>query len=247
LIGWYRGLQSSIGSIASSNLVYFYWYDFLKKMSIKYLNENRSLTNIQNLIVASVAGVINVLLTNPIWVVNTRIKLWRGPKPLYSSTLDGLIKVGKEEGIEGLWKGLIPSLALVSNPAIQFATYERIKKIYNKIYDGQQPSALGFFYIGAIAKAVATFLTYPIQIIQARQRANKNKTQTDSNSETSMYSIALQIWKEAGLFGFFRGLESKMLQTISAAALMFVIYEKILRFTKLFVELISRRRLTHIK
>jgi len=78
-----------------------------------------------------VAGCINVIITNPIWVVNTRIKLQKS-QVNYTGTIQGLIKVGQEEGIKGLWSGVFPSLILASNPAIQFAAYERIKRIHLK-------------------------------------------------------------------------------------------------------------------
>jgi adenine nucleotide transporter 17 len=254
LFGWYKGLKSSIVAIAYSNLVYFYWYEFLKKMAIRvYLtNGKKSLSDLENLCIASIAGCVNVMLTNPVWVVNTRIKLQKtnspGELPAYTGTFQGLQKVYREEGLEGLWRGVIPSLALVSNPAIQFAAYERLKRIYIKLNRGKQPTALEFFFIGAAAKAIATLLTYPIQIIQSRLRAHKNEAlKTKTESQETMQSVAFQIWKEGGLSAFFNGLSSKMLQTVSAAAFMFVVYEKVQRFAKLFVELVSRRRLSHMK
>jgi len=157
LLGWYRGLQSSVVSIGCSNLVYFYWYELFKKLFVKIWHQtgSKNLSNAENLIIASIAGSINVIITNPIWVVNTRLKLQKskeGEKPLYKGTTHGIYKVWKEEGIEGLWKGVIPSLALVSNPAIQFAAYERIKRIFIRFY-GKQPSALNFFFHWCIGQS----------------------------------------------------------------------------------------------
>jgi len=248
LDGWYRGLNSSLVSIACSNLVYFYWYEFLKKLAIRlYLkNESKTLSALENLAVGTLAGCINVIATNPVWVVNTRLKLEKslpGETPQYTGTLQGLFKVYKEEGLEGLWRGVVPSLVLVSNPAIQFACYERLKSVYIKVKGGNQPSALEFFFIGAVAKAVATLLTYPIQIIQSRLRANRKKAlEQKQESSDSMNSIAFQVWKEGGISAFFNGLSSKMLQTVSAAAFMFAVYEKILKFMKIFVLTIFQRK-----
>jgi len=71
-------------------------------------------TIIQNLLIASLAGVINVLLTCPLWVANTRLKLqFKGAgkhsnskenrdKP-YKGMVDCLVRVAKEEGIQTLW------------------------------------------------------------------------------------------------------------------------------------------------
>lgn len=83
---------------------------------------------------------------------------------------DGILHIWKYEGLEKLWAGTFPSLLLVANPAIQFMTYESIKRKIYASSSGVQPPAWIFFAIGAIAKTVATTLTYPLQLIQTKLR-----------------------------------------------------------------------------
>ena len=83
---------------------------------------------------------------------------------------DGLIHIWKYEGLKSLWAGTLPSLILVSNPAIQFMTYESIKRRVNTSLSGAQPPAWIIFSIGAIAKTIATTLTYPLQLVQTKLR-----------------------------------------------------------------------------
>lgn len=64
----------------------------------------------------------------------------------------------------------MPSLLLVSNPALQFMTYEALKRRIGKVFGSMPPPAMVFFLIGAIAKTVATALTYPIQLAQTKLR-----------------------------------------------------------------------------
>lgn len=48
-----------------------------------------------------------------------------------------------------------------------------------------------------------------------------------SNDNRSMISVLIYVVRNFGLGGLFRGLESKLLQTVSTTALMFMAYEKI--------------------
>lgn len=158
-----------------------------------------------------VAGSINVLLTSPLWVVNTRMKLQTNT---YLSLTDGLADLFNKEGFKGLWSGTLPSLLLVSNPAIQFMVYESVKRqlLEKKSFDNYSA-----FLVGALAKAVATTLTYPLQLVQSRLRAG-----------TSLVPLVKQVKHKP--MTLFRGLEAKLLQTVMTAALMFSIYEKLVRF-----------------
>jgi Mitochondrial carrier protein len=72
------------------------------------------------------AGVINVLLTTPLWVANTRIKTSMADGRA-TSLLATLKSVYSDEGTDGLWSGTVPSLILVTNPIIQFAAYDQLK------------------------------------------------------------------------------------------------------------------------
>lgn len=157
-----------------------------------------------------IAGSINVLITSPLWVVNTRMKL---EKNRYNSLFGGLIELYKKEGAKGLWSGTIPSLLLVSNPAIQFMVYESLKR--NMVSKGRFDTYTAFL-IGAVAKAVATTLTYPMQLVQSRLRAG-----------TSLKPLIKDVKSKP--LSLFRGLEAKLLQTVMTAALMFLIYEKVVR------------------
>ncbi|KAI5645366.1 mitochondrial carrier protein domain-containing protein [Phthorimaea operculella] len=199
----YKGLAPVLQSLGVSNFVYFYSFHALRRRTTNH-------SALQDLMFGLVAGSINVLLTSPLWVVNTRMKLKTNT---YKSLVGGLFQLYKDEGAKGLWSGTIPSLLLVSNPAIQFMVYESLKR--NLSAKGRFDTYTAFL-IGALAKAVATTLTYPMQLVQSRLRAG-----------TGLKPLVKDV-KEKPLT-LFRGLEAKLLQTVMTAALMFLIYEKIVR------------------
>ena len=85
-----------------------------------------------------------------------------------------MLAVAREEGLLALWAGVTSSLLLVTNPMIQFAVYEQSKRIAAAalvVEDTGDLYSATFFFLGGWAKFVATLMTYPLQVVQCRQRA----------------------------------------------------------------------------
>lgn len=96
-----------------------------------------------HMLAAAEAGVLTLILTNPIWVVKTRLCLQLSNDPVapansvaahnqYKGMLDGLVKIYKYEGVRGLYKGFVPGMFGVSHGALQFMVYEEMKNRYNQ-------------------------------------------------------------------------------------------------------------------
>lgn len=231
----YTGWWSSVVSLGCSNFVYFYVYNALKIIYLKRAAK-KEMDAVTNLAVASVAGTINVLATTPLWVVGTRLAVQNrkalkamemsrsGRKP-YKGVFNSLLRIISEEGVAALWKGVGPSLILVSNPSIQFVTYERLRAPLARWAEkrGSPITAFEFFLCGAIAKAVATVLTYPLQIAQSKLRADRGnaKDPTQRNYRGTLDCLQ-KIAKRDGIPGWFKGMETKLWQTVLTAAFQFL-------------------------
>ncbi|EDW78983.1 uncharacterized protein Dwil_GK11866 [Drosophila willistoni] len=240
----YRGLGPVLQSLCISNFVYFYTFHALKAIASNGSPSQQSA--LKDLLLGCIAGVINVFTTTPFWVVNTRLRMRNVAgtsdeiNKHYKTLLEGLKYVAKTEGVAGLWSGTIPSLMLVSNPALQFMMYEMLKRNL-MTFTGGEIGSLGFFVIGAIAKAFATVLTYPLQLVQTKQRhrtkeadsgaaggpSTSRQAAAGKQTNQSTLELMISILQHQGVRGLFRGLEAKILQTVLTAALMFMAYEKI--------------------
>lgn len=226
----YTGWWGQVVALGTSNFVYFYCYNMLKVIVQKATKQ--VITPVMNLAVGSVAGVVNVLLTTPLWMVCTQLAVQAkhkkaGVEP-YKGMWDGLTRCFNEEGAAGLWKGLIPNLMLVSNPTIHFFVYERVRIFMSRLATtrGSPITSFEFFCMGAVAKMIATVVTYPIQIAQSQLR-NDRKGADGKNKYNGTLDCLVKIAQEAGLKGWFRGMGAKLWQTVLTAAFQFMTYEKI--------------------
>lgn len=60
---------------------------------------------------------------------------------------------------------------------------------------------------------------HSFQLVQSKMRY--------SNDQRTMFQVLVYVVRNFGVLGLFKGLESKLLQTVLTAALMFMAYEKI--------------------
>ncbi|XP_023137491.1 peroxisomal membrane protein PMP34 [Amphiprion ocellaris] len=232
LLSLYRGWFPVISSLCCSNFVYFYTFNTLKRLAPSRPGMSRPG---RDLLIGIVSGVVNVLTTTPMWVVNTRLKL-QGVKfrnedlhqTQYRGIFDAFSQIIANEGVGTLWNGTLPSLILVLNPAVQFMFYEAMKRKAGR--GGRKISSAEIFLIGAIAKAIATTATYPLQTVQAILRFGQYKGDGKGGVIGSLSNVLFLLMdriKRHGVLGLYKGLEAKLLQTVLTAALMFVVYEKI--------------------
>lgn len=72
--GLYAGLDSALFGISVTNFVYYYWFEWTRAFFEKAkTGPHKKLTTIESMIAGALAGSATVIMTNPIWVVNTRM------------------------------------------------------------------------------------------------------------------------------------------------------------------------------
>ncbi|CAG0907321.1 unnamed protein product, partial [Cyprideis torosa] len=120
----------------------------------------------------------------------------------YRGLWHGVWKIWREEGLRGWYRGFAPGLIGTSHGAIQFTTYERLK-LWHNAQTGATSQAVqlpaGFYLMyAAMSKALASGLTYPYQVVRARQMDYHRE-------KRSAIQVIKAIAQNEGVRGFYKG------------------------------------------
>lgn len=182
--GLYVGWTPAVIGSAVSWGGYFFLYEGMKRQLLDYrqrtgsIPEHKSnsetvavsLSSLDNFVLACASGAAMVALTNPIWLLKTRMQLQMKRtsanhkiKP-YHGIWDAATTIVREEGPLALYKGSGVALLLTSHGGVQFVVYEYLRKHFREFHklNGEQRSSmspwmrfeesLGYLSMGGIAK-----------------------------------------------------------------------------------------------
>eukprot|EP00095_Tigriopus_kingsejongensis_P007993 maker-scaffold269_size230758-snap-gene-0.27 protein:Tk07993 transcript:maker-scaffold269_size230758-snap-gene-0.27-mRNA-1 annotation:"GI19815" len=227
--GLYRGVTPNVAGAGTAWGFYFLFYNSIKT-EFQQGNPRNQLSPGLHMMAAAQAGVLTLAMTNPIWVVKTRLclqydaggPLRPDPSQTYKGMFDGLYKIAKYEGFRGLYKGFVPGLWGVSHGAIQFMAYEELKSSYNLYKEQPIDSKLGtheYLFFAALSKLFAAITTYPYQVVRARLQDRQ-----------SIYKGAIdcvrQILRYEGVLGLYKGLTPYLVHVLPNICMVLLIYEK---------------------
>ncbi|QPG73649.1 hypothetical protein FOA43_000961 [Brettanomyces nanus] len=221
----YRGVGPNLVGSTAAWALYFTFYREYKNLMLDYHHSEHNDSNLnsgQYLLCAFEAGWTTSLITNPIWVIKTRmISTSRSTPGAYTSIWDGIKQIFIHEGFKGYYKGLSPALVNVSQGALQFSIYDTFKH-HLILKEGQTErdlTTLEYLYASATSKMLATISLYPLQVIRSRLQVNSNK-----HMESVVYLVHKMATQE-GLKGFYKGIVANLIRVVPATCITFTVYE----------------------
>lgn len=248
LEGWralFKGLGPNLVGVVPARAINFWAYGNGKRVYSNLFFDGRETSGV-HLLSAATAGIITGTATNPIWLVKTRIQLDKqnagpgGQGRQYRNALDCVRQTVKQEGIRGLYRGLSASYLGVSESTLQWVLYERAKASLARrerdlLASGRAPTVWdrvveygGKLTAAGGAKFFAALITYPHEVVRTRLR----QAPVNAHGEVKykgLWSCFTTVWKEEGMAALYGGLVPHMLRVVPSAAIMFGVYEGVLK------------------
>ena len=241
LEGWralFKGLGPNLVGVVPARAINFYTYGNGKRVISQHLNYGRE-TAWVHICAAANAGIVTGTLTNPIWLIKTRIQLDKNhaentgvsTNRRYKNSLDCIRQTVRAEGVRGLYRGLSASYLGVTESTLQWVLYEQMKLYLsgredNLIASGRQPSYwdktvswAGKIAGAGTAKFFAAMITYPHEVVRTRLR--QAPQENGHLKYTGIVQCFTTIWKEEGTASLYGGLTPHMLRVVPSAAIMF--------------------------
>ena len=233
IFGFWKGMRPTLVGIIPARSIYFYTYEQTKRFLGRFGVQEGGVPNA--LVSGLAAGIGSNSVTNPIWVVKTRLQLLADStagQKVYTGYRDTVRSIFKEEGVGGFYKGISASYWGCLEGALQFMTYEQIKtKLLAR--ENERRAELGlhptdklpeivYFLAAAVAKGTASIVTYPHEVARTRLR---EQARNGVFKYKGMWQTISVVAKEEGRKGLYSGMGVHLMKVVPNSAIMFLTYE----------------------
>jgi len=212
------GLRPKCVYTALTNFVFFY-----------LLRALRPFLGRSPLLQGMCAGVGVQLTVLPIDMVVVRLQSAYGSVAGFNQVLTDIVK---EKGFFGLWSGLGPGLSLTLNPGIN-------QGVLSVLLQGKRASSAAVaFWSAALAKAIASVITYPL--MRAKVQMQVQRVERRGNTFRDTVQILVDMVSDNGVLAVFDGLGPQLVNAVLKEAILQSVQTKILSIVERMLSLLRR-------
>ncbi|XP_022967512.1 mitochondrial carnitine/acylcarnitine carrier-like protein [Cucurbita maxima] len=226
--GLYKGMGAPLATVAALNAVLFSVRGQLESFFRPY--PGASLEVKQQVVCGAGAGAAVSLLACPTELIKCRLQAQSalaasssvGVAVKYGGPVDVAKHVVQSNGVKGLFKGLVPTMAReVPGNAVVFGVYEMIKQHFA---GGRDTSNLGrevLILAGGVSGAAFWLAVYPTDVIKSVIQVDDFKNPKFSGSIDAFRKIMAS----EGVKGLYKGFGPAIVRSAPANAACFLVYE----------------------
>ncbi|POS84879.1 calcium-binding mitochondrial carrier protein-like protein Aralar1 [Erysiphe pulchra] len=188
----------------------------------------RLLESIHHFGLGSMAGAFGAFVVYPIDLVKTRMQNQRSSRVgqmLYKNSLDCAKKVIKNEGVKGLYSGILPQLVGV---APEKAIKLTVNDLARSFFSGKDGSIQIYQELlsGGMAGSCQVIFTNPLEIVKIRLQVQGEVAKTINSAPPRS---AIWIIRNLGLVGLYKGVSACLLRDVPFSAIYFTGYNHLKR------------------
>lgn len=220
----YSGLTASLLRQMTYSTTRFGLYEVAKQ---KISSDGSTIPFFQKVLLSGLSGACGGLVGTPADMMNVRmqndVKLPVEERRNYKNAIDGLIKVYRFEGAKTLFNGATMATARAIMMTIgQLSMYDQFKYLMLTYLPSIfQDNVATHLSASTLAGVVATTLTQPLDVLKTRMM-NQAK-----NQYRSVGHCITELYKESGLFGFYKGYVPAFIRLAPHTILTFIFMEQL--------------------
>jgi solute carrier family 25 folate transporter 32 len=219
--GLYTGLYPAMMTIPVYWGVFFYAYDTIKNYTLE-ATDHQMHPIYSHISSAVSAGAISTIITNPFFVIRLRLQTLALHKqhrslPADVSAMRMARIVYRKEGFGAFYKGLLASFLGLSQVAIQFPLYEKLKEIARNRRESGKEEIVDVIASSVTAKMIAELITYPADLVRNRLQ--------DSSKDVGIRQLVRGIVRKDGPLGLYTGIRAYLPRVVPSTITTFVAYE----------------------
>lgn len=188
-------------------------------------SDHKSFPLTAKIINGGVAGIVGVASVFPIDLAKTRLQNQRVGQEAYSSMLDCLKKVIRNDGLIGMYRGSAVNLLLITpEKAIKLTCNDWFRHLLSAKQKGDTKLTLfREMLAGGGAGLCQIVVTTPMELLKI-QGQDAGRTNSSLITKTSATQVAINLVKENGFRGLFKGISATLLRDVTFSAIYFPLF-----------------------
>ncbi|XP_042396953.1 mitochondrial carrier protein CoAc2-like [Zingiber officinale] len=234
LLGFYRGNGASVARIVPYAALHYMAYEQYRRWIVLGF-PNIGKGPVLDLVSGSIAGGTAVIFTYPLDLVRTKLafqvvgpsrlkdrKLYSLPEQVYRGILDCILKIYKQNGLRGLYRGVGPSLyGIFPYSGLKFYFYEEMK---SHVPEDHKKGISVKLACGSVAGLLGQTLTYPLDVVRRQMQVEALSTANNEMGRGTFGSLVMIIQTQ-GWRQLFSGLSINYLKVVPSVAIGFTAYD----------------------
>ncbi|XP_014251535.1 mitochondrial glutamate carrier 1-like isoform X1 [Cimex lectularius] len=201
----------------------------------EYKEEKRKFALLPKIINGGIAGIIGVSVVFPLDLVKTRLQnqpVGLHGEKMYSSMLDCFKKTYRAEGYFGMYRGSAVNILLITpEKAIKLAANDFFRHHLSTNDSGKLPLKKEMV-AGGMAGFCQIVITTPMELLKIQMQdagrvAALAKAEGKIIPKTSATSLAMDLLREKGIVGLYKGTAATMLRDVSFSIVYFPMFARL--------------------